>query len=48
MVVVSNNDARVMEEEIIRSYRKRMAHFKAVKAMHFYLHSPKILKIRSY
>jgi hypothetical protein len=46
-VVVSNNDARVMEEDIIRFYRKRTTHSKVLKALHSYLHDLKVLKIRS-
>jgi hypothetical protein len=46
-VVGSNNDARVMEEDIIRFCRKRTAHFKAPKALHSYLHYLKVLKASS-
>jgi fatty-acyl-CoA synthase len=34
-VVVSNNGARVREEDIIRFCRKRMAHFKSPKSFAF-------------
>jgi hypothetical protein len=42
-----NNDARVMEEDIIRFYRKCTAHFIAPKALHSYLHHLKVLKVSS-
>jgi hypothetical protein len=46
-VVVSNNDARVMEEDIIRFCRKLTAHFIAPKALPSDLHYLKDLKVSS-
>jgi hypothetical protein len=46
-MVVSNDDASVMEKDMIRSYRKRTVHYKAPKALHSYLQDLKVLKVSS-
>jgi hypothetical protein len=47
VVVFSNNEARVMDEDNIRFYRKHTAHVKVLKTLDSYLNYLKVPKVSS-